>query len=116
MSRPEQELQRACIKWLRLQYPDLLAFHTPNGRNAGSPRMGKLWKDMGVVAGVPDILIVRRNSYWVGMAVELKSDKGRISESQLAMHEKFLKEGWYMTTIRSLDDFMRAVKEYMRTI
>jgi len=120
MKRPEQALQKACIKWLRLQYPNVLAFHPPNGRDAGSPHMGKLWKDMGVLAGVPDILVCHPRTYGdthvCGMAIEMKSDKGKLSESQKEMQIRFSEAGWIVYECRSLEEFMTDVNDYMKGV
>ncbi len=62
MRGQEDRLQIACVRWFRIQYPEHLIHHSPNGgkRNAIE---AKKFKDMGVVAGFPDLFIaVLQNS------------------------------------------------------
>lgn len=60
--RPEQELQIACAKWLAAleavqKKKQFTFFHVPNG-GYRTPKEGRVFKDMGVKAGVPDIVLL----------------------------------------------------------
>lgn len=80
---PELGLHRAVADLLRLfARSTVIWWHTPNG-NVG-PRRGLLLKRMGVRAGVADFTIITpaRGGNSCVYFVELKADKGRVSEAQ----------------------------------
>lgn len=87
VARPEHDLQRAVVKLLRsgILHPDVFwtAINPLPGR---TPQAGAQAKQLGVRAGVPDLLFVHEGfSLWV----ELKAAKrGRVTKEQRALHEK----------------------------
>lgn len=108
----EHRLQCGCVKWLRLQYPDVICFAIPNGgaRNAVT---GARLKAEGVLAGVPDLMIAEPRGYWAGLFVEMKTEKGRLSEAQSKMQRALIAKGYLFAVCRSFDDFRQIVKDYM---
>ena len=50
----EHRLQVACVRWFRLQHPNVLIFAIPNGGQRNVVTAKRL-KDEGVVAGVADL-------------------------------------------------------------
>ena len=77
--RPEAQIQRAVIEHLRWRgVPNSFAFHPANGgwRTAVE---GAILKGMGVVAGVPDIIIIHAGKVF---GLELKTDAGRLTDIQ----------------------------------
>lgn len=57
MNRPEEQLHRACVQYLQASLPKpWLVWHTPNGGGRSKAEAGIL-KAMGVLAGMPDLLI-----------------------------------------------------------
>lgn len=57
MNRPEESLHRACVAYLRAALPKpWIVWHTPNGGGRSKAEAGIL-KAMGVLAGMPDLLI-----------------------------------------------------------
>ena len=71
---PESELQRACVRWFRMQYPQHLLFHIPNGgkRNA---REAAIFKAEGVVAGIPDLFLAEARHGHHGLFIEMKAGR-----------------------------------------
>lgn len=58
MKRGEERLQRELVRYLRAALPKpWLVFHVPNGAGRSKAEAGIL-KAMGVLAGVPDLLVV----------------------------------------------------------
>lgn len=57
MKRPEESLHRACVSYLRASLPKpWFCAHVPNGGGRSKAEAGIL-KAMGVLAGMPDLLI-----------------------------------------------------------
>lgn len=115
---PEEALHRACFEWVELvqpQHPILRwLFHCPSGGKRPRGEAGKL-KGMGTKPGVPDFLLPRRHRQWAGLAIELKSDTGRLSLDQKAWLDAFEQDGYVTAVCRTLDEFMVAVMRYLQS-
>lgn len=58
MNRPEEQLHRACVQYLRASLPKpWLCWHTANGGGRSKAEAGIL-KAMGVLAGMPDLFVM----------------------------------------------------------
>ena len=104
--QPEQALQYECVKWMKRHLAkEVVFFHVPNGGKR-SRREGAIFKAIGVVAGVPDLIIA-----WPGcvVAIELKEGKGTASKEQEAMHERLKAVGWLVFEVRSLEQFQSTL-------
>lgn len=108
MKHLEENLQIVCVRWFKLQYASkgYLIHHSPNGgkRNA---REGARFKAMGVLAGYPDLTIIAKNKVFF---VEMKSDKGKLTENQSNVHDVLRNNGFFVFVVNSLDGFMDICK------
>jgi hypothetical protein len=124
-NRSEEELHRACVRWADAQsgaLPELDAlFHPPNG-GARTAKEGARMKKMGVKAGVPDLClpIVRPVTWTNGtevaagaLWVELKSESGRLRDTQRRWRARLMKHQHCYVVCRSLGDFQAAVTDYI---
>jgi hypothetical protein len=124
-SQSEDELHRACVQWADAQsaaVPELKAlFHPPNGGHRDA-RTGARMKEMGAKAGVPDLCLpIVRPVVWKngdvipagGLWVELKSENGRLRDSQRVWRDRLLEHDHCWTLCRSLDAFRAAVTDYI---
>ncbi len=85
--RPEQEIQKAVLAHLKMRgAKDIFYFHCPNG-GFRKPIEAAIFKSMGLVAGIPDLIIIRKLGQWSCQvfALELK-DNGRRGK-KLTDHE-----------------------------
>ncbi len=99
--RPEQALHHACAQFLDIALPsDACWFHPANG-GARSPVEAAIFKGLGVRPGVPDLVIVYRGRF---IAIELKSEGGRLTPAQKGMHERLQLAGAVVTTAKSLKE------------
>ena len=83
--RPEDDLQRAvCALWIRC-WPETWAktFHPPNGLAAKSRKLAAIFSGLGVKPGVFDLICIARRGPYSGLALELKAERGRVSEHQM---------------------------------
>lgn len=113
----EHQIQVACVQWFRYQYSKLSLnlFAVPNGGQRGKAQAGKL-KAEGVLAGVSDlILLVASNGYY-GLLIEMKTDKGKQSESQKHWQQHIEQYGYKYVVCRSLDDFQKEINDYLHSI
>lgn len=114
MRHREDELQKACVRWFRYQFPGIIIHHSPNGgrRNAIE---GAKFKEMGTLAGFPDLIILSANKGYGALFIELKSDKGRQSECQKRFQEYCENRCYAYSVVRSVDDFVNVVRSYLTT-
>jgi hypothetical protein len=126
---PEEELQKATARWLRLAHPALLAFHVPNGgkrpltpvkqRGGGVrmvPAIGKAMKDGGALAGVSDWLILQPSGPYHGAAIELKAKGGSLQDTQKDFLQKATDNHYFSAVAWSLDGFMEAVGYFLNQV
>lgn len=113
----EEDLQRECAKLIaRLEiehpWPLRCMFHSPNGGWRTAAEAGK-FKACGVKPGVPDWLCPIPHKGWNGLAIELKSEAGRVSESQQRWLDDLGAAGYLVGVVRRLEDFERIVSRYL---
>lgn len=109
------------MTWIKARYPNVLAFHVPNGGNR-SGREGARFKREGVMAGVPDVLICSTNGIdygssngiFFGLAIELKVKGGTVSHLQRDVLKRFESANWSTSICWNLDEFIEIVENYMQ--
>lgn len=97
MLRPEQQIHKAVFAHLKARgAPGIFAWHTPNGAFLGGKRnrkgvsiQGSIFKSLGVVAGIPDVIAIKlvrdrfsTAQYGQIYALELKAEGGRVTSAQ----------------------------------
>lgn len=112
---PEHDLQVACLKWFKLQYPHLsgLIFHIPNERKQ-SEWAGVRAKQLGTLAGVADVFLSVPSNGWHGYYFEFKSAKGILTESQKTFMGNVLDAGYNWKIIRNFEDFKNIINNYLK--
>ena len=111
----EHRLQVACVNWYRLQhrkYADSL-IAVPNGGKRDKTTAKKM-KAEGQLAGVADLILLVPNTNYHALLIELKTPKGRQSQSQRAWQMTAERHGYKYVVCRSLDDFITTIKDYLR--
>lgn len=113
-SDDEHRLQCACVRWFHLAHPDMRhnLFACPNGGRRDAATAARL-KDEGVLAGVADLILLKRNKTHGALLVEMKTDKGRQSQSQREWERRITADGYRYVVCRSLDGFMEEVDGYL---
>lgn len=121
MNRPEQLFHQSVAQYLAAILPPEVVFTTV-GHGGGGRVRGALLKSMGVLPGVPDIMICwleracRDPIYgWRDDApaifwLELKSTKGRLSPAQQMFRERVLALGHCWALCRTLEQVEAALR------
>lgn len=112
MRHLEDNLQKACVRWFRYQYPDILIHHSPNGGFRTSIE-GAKFKAMGTLAGFADLVILAQRGGSGALFIEMKSDKGRQSDYQKQFEEYCKAAGYTYCVVRTIDEFMESVNRYL---
>ena len=114
-SDEEHRLQEACVRWFRLQYPQLdgRLFAVPNGGRRDAVTGARL-KAEGVVAGVADLILLKSNRRYGALLIEMKTPTGKQSKFQKWWQTVICKQNEYKYVVcRSLDDFIRELRNYL---
>lgn len=94
-------------------WPELRWFAAvPNGGMRHKREAAKL-KAEGVNPGVPDYLMPVQRGGYVGLAIELKTDKGRVSPDQRDWLAHLQAQGWQAVVARGWEEAWGVVRDYM---
>ena len=113
----EHSIQAAFIQWVRIAEKQderlKLLFHPANG-GARSLLTAVKMKQLGVVRGVPDVMLPVASCGFNGLAIEFKSGKGKTSEFQLEYLNLLSRQNWFVVICTDTDAAIRTVKDYLR--
>ena len=112
----EHRIQTACVNWFRIQYPTLRLrlFAVPNGGKRDVVTAGKL-KAEGALPGVADLILLKPNSQYGALLIEMKTEKGRQSESQRVWETDLCRSDEYKYVVcHGMEDFINEVTDYLR--
>lgn len=119
----ESEIQQACFKWFRLQYPkmaqDGIMYHIANeGIRVG--RQGWRMKREGLTKGVADICLAIPRQGYGALYIEMKRPKTYDhkatyqSPEQKAWQAACEKYGNKYVVCRSVEEFKEIIDDYLR--
>jgi VRR-NUC domain protein len=103
----ESVLQTACVKWFRLQYPDLIIYAVPNG-GSRNVREAQRLKAEGVLAGVADLVVLLPQGK--SLYIEMKVKGNRQTENQKAFQDKAITLGHPYTVCYSFEEFKEVIE------
>ncbi|KAA6331775.1 hypothetical protein EZS27_019656 [termite gut metagenome] len=114
MRHIESQIQKNCVTWFRLQFPNIgcLLFSVPNG-GARNTREAGIMKAEGVTAGVSDLILLYPSREFHSLCIELKTEKGRQSPAQEEWQIHAAKHGNKYVICRSFDDFCQEIRQYL---
>lgn len=108
-ARPEQQIQKAVFQHIKQRgAPGLFAFAVPNG-GYRKPIEAAILKSQGVVAGVPDIVLIHKGR---AFGLELKALGGRATANQLAAHSAMDEAGAFVCIAEGLDRALKVLEAW----
>jgi hypothetical protein len=117
----ESQEQKAFVKWVNAQYPDVIIYAIPNGtylagtKQRRASQMNKL-KAEGLVIGMTDLVIAEPRGVYHGFYLEMK-DKGKsdksLSSEQKAMIEWLSFKGYKSDWAAGFDIAREKMQQYM---
>nr|DAL02852.1 MAG TPA: Nuclease [Caudoviricetes sp.] len=114
MRHIESNIQKQCVQWFTLQFPDIRPLFFAVGNGGARRRVeAAIMKGEGVTAGVADIIMLYPNKRYHGLCIEFKTKTGRQSESQKLFQRKVERAGYRYIIIRDIENFIREVKAYI---
>ncbi len=112
-AQSEHALQVECLRWLRLEHPDVLCYAIPNGAYTTKTTARKLVAE-GVVHGIPDLCIPIPHNGFSALYIEMKNGKaGRLSDHQKAIIPRLQAYGNKVTVCRTMEEFRNEVDAYL---
>jgi hypothetical protein len=107
--QPEAQLQRAVLDHLCWRgVPGLFVFHYP-ADGWRSPTEAAIMKGMGVVAGIPDLLILYEGRLY---GLELKVTGGRLTTAQIETQEHMRAAGAMIATAAGINAAVEQLKQW----
>lgn len=121
MKPNETSLQKACVTWFKLQFPNEIIFSVPNGAFLSGPHIQRAiqWKKLeatGALKGMLDLVIARPNRINAGLFIEMKFGDNKPTEEQKEVMLKLLSKGYLCQVCWSLDEFMTTVNNYFQNV
>lgn len=111
MNRPEQAFHQSVARFIDAAYPGLLWWHTPNASGNRGPRLGGILKSMGVLAGVPDIVLILPSA--IPAFIELKAGKGSLSPAQKSFRDRAKESGALWAEARTLEEVSATLERWL---
>ena len=110
----EEKIQTALVEYLTLKR--IVFTSVPNESKRSTGYGGKL-KRMGLQKGFPDLLIFTRTlqvrgAGFVGIAIELKSSRGKVRPEQKEWLDKLVIENWLTKVCWSLDEVIDFLESW----
>lgn len=109
----EHQYQSCIVEYIDLKYPDVPYYAIPNGelRNL---IVAKRLKKEGAKAGVPDLCICRAKQGYHGFYIEMKAEKGKVSNKQKEWINKLESENYKVSICYSVDDAIKEIDSYLK--
>lgn len=112
----EHQEQAGLFRWAAMissRHPELaLMFAVPNGGHRHIAVAAKLRVE-GVKSGVPDIFLPVARGGYHGMAIEMKTAKGKLSPAQKQWLENLSAQGYHAVMCRGWENASAAIEFYL---
>lgn len=108
----ELQVQTYVCTYLAMQYRDVLFNGTPYGRYTSAIQASNM-KKAGYKKGFPDLFIYEARHGFHGLAIELKTEKGRSSQEQEQWVKDLRAKGYKAEISYGLDATLKLIDEYL---
>jgi hypothetical protein len=88
--------------------PDVFAFHVPLG-GYRRPVEAAILKSVGTVAGIPDVLCIFEGRVF---ALEIKTERGRVTDVQRVTHERLRRAGANVAVAFGIDEAIAQLERW----
>lgn len=114
VDQEESPHQKRCVKWFKLQYPQLLMYAIPNGGQRSKAEAAIMIGE-GVTRGIPDLHLPYPAGGFHGLYIEMKTMKkhSKLSDEQIVIHARLRAQGYEVITPRTFEEFQQQVNQYL---
>lgn len=100
--------------WMAKRIPELsLMYHVPNQKGTRNVVEVVKLKQQGVKSGVPDIVLPVARGKYHGLYIELKTLRGRVSDTQKQWLDALRNQGYAAIVCRSADEARAMIGRYL---
>ena len=104
----EYKLQCSIVQYLKYVLGNKFVWTSFPAGGGGRVR-GAMLKKSGLVAGWPDLQIIKDGIYH---GIEVKTDKGKVSDVQKDMHKNIIKSGGKVAICRSINEVEQTLYDW----
>lgn len=110
----EHTLQSRAVRWFRLTHRDMVhnLFAVPNG-GYRTKTTAALMKEEGQLAGVADLILLKRKGSCGALLLEAKVKGNYQSETQREWQKRIEADGYIYKIFHTLEEFVEIVNEYL---
>ena len=105
----EQQIQKAIFAHLKQRAVPGAFFWHPFSGGFRKPKEAAIYKGLGAIAGLPDVIIVKDGRIF---AIELKTTTGRLTDTQRDTHEAMQRAGVTVAVCFGLDAALAQLQEW----
>lgn len=109
-SKEHSEQTRFVMK-VRAFHPEVLCFAVPNGASVSAAQRLRLVHE-GMMAGAPDLMLFCAGL--PSLAIEMKTDTGKASSEQLAIHQALNERGVMVRICHGADEAYQAMMQWLQ--
>jgi len=107
----EHTEQTRFVMRVRAFHPEVLCFAVPNGAAVSSANRMRLVHE-GMMAGAPDLMLFAAGKQ--PLAIEMKTDTGKASKEQLAVHQALQERGVMVRICHGSDEAYEALRQWLK--
>lgn len=108
---PEHDIQCEIVRRIKAHSPEIMFCATVGGVRL-SMNQAKRMKAAGYLAGIPDMLFFEPRGEHVGLAIELKAKRGRVSVAQREAIARLNERGWRAVVCTGFDECVAVLRDY----
>ena len=109
----ESRLQSEVVRYIQLQYPKA-SYCASLGGIRTSMTQAIMAKRTGYVKGFPDLFIYEARNGYHGLALEIKSNKGRATKEQKEWIEALNERGYKAEIVKGLPEILNCIDAYLK--
>ena len=109
----EMRLQSEVVRYISLQYPKA-RYCASLGGIYTSPSQARKAKLTGYSRGMPDLFIYEARNGFHGLAIEIKTIKGRATKEQKEWIEALNERGYKAAIVKGLPDILELIDGYLK--
>lgn len=109
MKRAEQQIHKTVVDHLRTRGTTGLVFFHPSNGGWRSPIEAKIFKSLGVRAGVPDLILLHESKPY---ALELKAEGGRPTPAQVEFINEWRAAGGRAAVCYGVDEAVHMLEDW----
>lgn len=114
----EENEQMILFQWAEFAvntYPELkLMYHVPN-EGKRSVITGSRLKKAGLKSGVPDVILPTAHGGYIGLAIEMKYGRNKVTDNQSEWLTMLEKEGHKTAVCYSFEEARKVIEDYLRS-